>query len=325
MVALPPFTRQMAIGPLEIRCSKGLGATALEHFGVKSLQQGGRGGSPKNKLLHQQCWKSGTKMNELASAVILGLVEGLTEFLPISSTGHLILAGALMNLDGPGIATVEISMQIGAILAVVVLYWSRFRGLLAPTARQKFSGIYGLWLLFLTCLPAGMLGLAAHSRIKEFLFKPLPVALALVAGAVLMLFIERKRPPARYADLDAITPKLALGIGFCQCFSLWPGFSRSASSIMGGMLLGVDRQTAADYSFIAAVPLIFAASFFELCKSWSTLGQSDWLFLGVGLAVSFISAMAAIKVFIRLLGRLGLAPFAWYRLALAPLVYWFFM
>ena len=263
-------------------------------------------------------------MMDLASALILGLIEGITEFLPVSSTGHMILASALMNLDGSGLATFEISIQLGAILAVVVLYWPRFRGLLDPSARQKFSGLYGLWLLFLTCLPAGMLGLAAHSYIKEFLFKPLPVAAALACGAVLMLLVERKRPPVRYSGLDEITPKLALGIGFCQCLSLWPGFSRSASTIMGGMLLGTDRKTAADYSFIAAVPIMFAATLFELYKNWFALDQSEWLFLGVGLAVAFISSMVAVKVFISLLGRLGLAPFAWYRLALASLVFWFF-
>ena len=269
-------------------------------------------------------------MNELLAAAILGLVEGLTEFLPVSSTGHLILTSALLDLQGEAIKTFEIFIQLVAILAVLVLYRVRFIQLLWPryaaagplTKISGFSGLRGLWLLFLTCLPAGLLGLFAHTQIKEHLFNPLTVALALAVGGLLMLLLERRKRKPWINDLEQITPKLALGVGFCQCLALWPGFSRSASTIMGGLLLGADRKTAAEYSFIAAVPLMCEATLFDLLKNFSSIGSEQAPFFAVGFALSFLSALAAIKIFIRLLGRLGLAPFAWYRLALAPLVYW---
>ncbi len=258
------------------------------------------------------------------NALILGLVEGLTEFLPVSSTGHLIIVNSLLKLEGPVVEAFDIIIQLGAILAVVLLYWERFVGLVPfGSAKRRFAGWRGLWLLFLTCLPAGLLGLLAHDFIKARLFHPLPVCLALVVGALLMLLLERFKPKARYYSLDEVTPGLALGIGLCQCCSLWPGFSRSASTIMGGMLLGAERRLAADYSFIAAVPIMFAATGYELYKNFSLISGDALPVFAVGFVVSFISAWLAIKLFINLVGRLGLAPFAVYRLALAPLVYWF--
>ncbi|MDR2825337.1 MAG: undecaprenyl-diphosphate phosphatase [Deltaproteobacteria bacterium] len=270
-------------------------------------------------------------MPELFSAIILGLIEGLTEFVPVSSTGHLILASALMNLNGAAINTFEIFIQLGAILAVVVLYRQKFVALCLPSKKDKapapkrhFAGLWGLWLLFLTCLPAGILGLFAHKLIKQHLFTPLTVALALALGAIFMLLLERYKKPPSYNNLDELTPKMALGIGFFQCLSLWPGFSRSAATIMGGMILGAERKIAADYSFIAAVPIMFAATLFDLYKNFENISPEYILFFAVGFVVAFFSALLAIKFFITILGRLGLIPFAWYRLALAPLVYlWF--
>ena len=266
-------------------------------------------------------------MQELIYAAILGLVEGLTEFLPVSSSGHLILTSSLMNLHGPVISTFEVFIQLGAILAVVVLYRNKFKDLLLPSSGVKppFSGIRGLWMLFLTCLPASLVGLLAHGFIKERLFNPLTVALALAVGAVMMILLEKFKKEPRYRSIDEMTPKLALGIGCCQCMSLWPGFSRSASTIMGGMLLGAEQKMAAEYSFIAAVPIMFAATSFDLLNNIEFINTGHIPFFAVGFAVSFISAMLAIKVFIKLLGKIGLTPFAWYRLALAPLVYWFFL
>ncbi|MDL2306971.1 undecaprenyl-diphosphate phosphatase [Desulfovibrio sp. OttesenSCG-928-C06] len=265
-------------------------------------------------------------MLELLYASILGLVEGLTEFLPVSSSGHLILTSSLLNLHGPAIKTFEVFIQLGAILAVVVLYRNKFRDLLLPSSGKKppFSGIRGLWMLFLTCLPASLVGLLAHDFIKERLFNPITVAMALAVGAVMMILLERFKKAPRYFSIDEMTPKLALGIGCCQCMALWPGFSRSASTIMGGMILGAEQKMAAEYSFIAAVPIMFAATFFDLFESREFINSGHLAFFAVGFVVSFISALLAIKVFIRLLGKIGLTPFAWYRLALAPLVYWFF-
>lgn len=263
-------------------------------------------------------------MHELLQAAILGIVQGLTEFLPVSSTGHLILTSDLMGLTGQkAVETFEVVIQLGSILAVVVLYWPRFWGLLFPRAGQNFSGLRGIAMLFVTCLPAGLLGLFAHSYIKENLFNPTTVAMALLAGAVLMLLLERFRPKPKYFTLDDMNFKLALGIGVCQCCSLWPGFSRSASTIMGGMILRADRKLAAEYSFIAAVPIMCAATAYDLYKSWEFLSGDYLAFFTVGFVVSFLSAWAAIKVFIGLVGRIGLAPFAVYRLCLVPFVYWF--
>ncbi|BCS87137.1 undecaprenyl-diphosphate phosphatase [Pseudodesulfovibrio sediminis] len=253
-------------------------------------------------------------------AIILGIVEGLTEFLPISSTGHLIITGYLLDFTGPRAETFEIVIQLGAILAVVLLYWDRFIGLLFPDANKKFSGVYGLWLLFLTSLPASVIGLLTHSYIKQYLFGPKTVAIALAVGAVLIFIVEGKEKHETTLSLDEITPKLALGIGCFQCLALWPGFSRSAATIMGGMILGAKRTVAAEYSFIAAVPIMFAATGYDLMKNYQLFSNNDILFLAIGFFVSFISAWLAVKVFIILLGKLTLRPFAVYRLVLAPLI-----
>lgn len=253
-------------------------------------------------------------------AVILGVVEGLTEFLPVSSTGHLILCGHLLGFTGPKAETFEIVIQLGAILAVVLLYWRRFLGLLLPEPGRAFSGLRGLWLLFLTSLPASLLGLLAHGYIKTHLFSPLTVAAALFVGALAIFVVEALPRRETTRGLDEITPAEALGIGCFQCLALWPGFSRSASTIMGGMLLGVERKTAAEYSFIAAVPIMFAATGYDFYKSAQLFDANDLTMLGIGFVVSFFSAWAAIKGFIYLLGRLTLRPFAVYRIALSALV-----
>ena len=263
-------------------------------------------------------------MNEYLAAAILGLVEGLTEFLPVSSTGHLIVAGSLMNMNDARASTFEVVIQLGAILAVAVLYRDKFLGLLFPGKDTPFSGMRGLFLLFLTCLPASVLGLFAHTIIKQYLFNPVSVALALGVGALCILAVESREKRPSHFTLDEVTPKLALGIGCFQCLSLWPGFSRSASTIMGGMLLGAHRSLAAEYSFIAAVPIMLAATGFELFKSAGELSRADVPFFLVGSLVSFLSALIAIKVFMGLIKRISLRPFAWYRLAIAPLVFWFF-
>lgn len=269
-------------------------------------------------------------MHELLQAVILGLVEGLTEFLPVSSTGHLIIANTLLGGLDDRIKSFDIIVQLGAILAVVVLYWPRYWGILFPKKNSGFSGLRALGLLFLTCLPASLLALLVGSFIHDRLFNAASVSLALAVGAVFILLVEKFKgkkqltEPAAYVSLDEITPGLALGIGFFQCLSLWPGFSRSASTIMGGMILGADRKLAAEYSFIAAVPIMVAATGYELLKSSSqALNAADIPFFAVGLGVAFLSALGAIKIFMSLISRFSFAPFAWYRLILAPVVYFF--
>ena len=262
-------------------------------------------------------------MENALTAVILSIIEGLTEFLPVSSSGHLILAGELLGYVGEKAATFEVVIQLGAILAVVVLYWGRFWGLLRPQPYARFSGMRGIMLLMLTSLPACVLGLIAHGWIKRFLFNPATVAGALTVGALCMILIERRRFRPTCVSLDDLTPRMALGIGCFQCLALWPGFSRSAATIMGGMILGARRSLVAEYSFIAAVPIMVAATAYDLLKSWSLFTAADIPFFAIGMIGSFLSALAAVKVFVALVGRITLIPFAVYRLFLAPLVYWF--
>lgn len=172
-------------------------------------------------------------MDWFSTGLIMGAVQGLTEFLPVSSSGHLVIAGDLLGFTGPKASTFEVAIQLGSIFAVLMVYWDRFMGLLLPgrvqtSAPKPFAGLRGIWLLFLTTLPPSVLGLLLHSYIKQ-LFTPFSVSLSLAVGGLLMLFVESycaKRPP-KYSSIDEVTPKLALGIGLCQCMALWPGFSRS--------------------------------------------------------------------------------------------------
>ncbi len=255
-------------------------------------------------------------------AAVMGIVEGITEFLPVSSTGHLILAGHLAGFTGPVADTFEIFIQLGAILAVVAAYPRRFIDLL-PLRRDPtgFQGWRGLVLLALTTLPPMVLGLALHATIKAHLFTPATVALGLAVGGAGILVVERWRPQVRKASLDQLTWRDALLVGLFQCLALWPGMSRASSTILGGMLLGLDRRVAAEYSFFAAVPLIAAAVGYDLLKSLDELQAAHVLFFAVGFAVSFACAWLAVKLFIRFLGHHTLVPFGWYRIALAGVIF----
>jgi undecaprenyl-diphosphatase len=259
-------------------------------------------------------------------AALMGVVEGLTEFLPISSTGHLILVGSASgfdNLVGKDTADAfKVIIQLGAILAVVAAYPKRFTGLLRFGDEKGLSGFRGLSLLAITTIPAGLLAFAAHKTIETKLFSNLTVAIALAVGAVWILVVERFRPRVKVEGVDSLTWKEALGIGLFQCFSLWPGMSRAASTILGGMMLGVERKTATEYSFFAAVPLMIAATVFDFYKKRHLFHAEQMEMLIIGFVVSFIVAWIAVKFFIRFLTRHTLVPFGWYRLALAGVVIW---
>lgn len=254
-------------------------------------------------------------------AVVMGLVEGITEFLPVSSTGHLVLADEALGFGaavGERFATTfEVVIQLGAILAVVVAYPGRFAGLLRLGRNEGFSGLRGIGLLALTSVPASLVGLAAKDAIEARLFNPASVAVALAVGAVWILVVERLKLRSKIEGLDAVTWKEALAVGLFQCLSLWPGMSRSASTILGAMIVGVDRKTATEYSFFAAVPIMIAATGYTMLKSWSGMTPEQAGVLAVGFVVSFVSALAAVKLLVRFLTRHTLAPFGWYRLAVA--------
>lgn len=265
-------------------------------------------------------------MHGLWDAVILGVVEGLTEFLPVSSTGHLIVTGTLLDFTGQKASCFEVFIQLGAILAVVVLYWQRFVHLIPRSAPsisgdEGFAGWKGLVLLGLTTFPALLFGYLTHHYIKEHLFSPVTVAWALGVGGIGILLSERFKPEPRVSGVDGITYRQAFLIGLFQCLSLWPGVSRAAATIIGGLFSGLDRKVATEYSFLAAVPVMVAATSYDLLKAWEYLQISDLTFFAVGFTVSFISALAAVKTFIRLVQRWSLAPYAYYRIAVAPLIY----
>ncbi len=268
-------------------------------------------------------------LTDYLSALILGIVEGLTEYIPVSSTGHLILSGHLLGFEGrvgKEVAdTFEIFIQLGAILAVVAAYPGRFAGLLRLGDHRGFSGLRGIRVLVLATLPAGLLGLAIHTQIKNRLFNPLTVAIGLAVGAVWILAVEawkhRSDRPSRRDSLDAISWLDALAIGLFQCLALWPGMSRSSSTILGGMMIGVDRKTATEFSFFAAVPVLAAATLYDLYKSLPILEAAHVPLFAIGFAVSFVCAWLAVKLFLRILARHTLAPFGWYRLAVAAVVF----
>lgn len=258
-------------------------------------------------------------------AVVLGLVEGLTEFIPVSSTGHLILAANLLGAHGEKVKVFEIFIQFGAILAVGLIYFKKLFGLIRPNSNGGFQGLNGLICLILGCLPAIVLALLFASKIKELLFAPIPVGIALIVGALLMIVVEKRQTPVKIDSLDQLTPKICLIIGLVQSLSLWPGMSRAATSIVGGIAVGVSRKIAAEFSFLMAVPLITAAAAYDIFKNMHLLATEDISIFVIGSVVAFLSAYVAVKGFISLLSRISLLPFAYYRLAVGAAVLIYFM
>ncbi len=253
-------------------------------------------------------------MNELLKAVILGIVEGVTEFIPVSSTGHLILAGHWLDFTGDAATTFEVFIQLGAILAVVWVYRARFFGVLRGLPADPPSRRFTLNLI-VAFLPAAIVGFLARDVIKQYLFRPTVVAWALVLGGFAILLIEWKRPAVQVPDMDHVTPRTALGIGVAQVLSLVPGVSRSGATIMGGYLLGLSRPAAAEFSFFLAVPVMFAATGYDLWKSRGLLSAADLPVFSVGFVVAFLSALLVLKAFIAFISRHSFAVFAWYRIA----------
>jgi undecaprenyl-diphosphatase len=257
-------------------------------------------------------------------ALLLGIVEGLTEFLPVSSTGHLYLLGEALGHADEATKALDVVMQLGAVFAVVIYYRARLfalaRGLLArDPASVRLAVALGT-----AFLPAAAFGLAFHKAIKAVLMRPLPVAAALVAGGVVMLVVEwqrRRGLPEGAADpgevgLDKVTPRRALLIGIAQCFSLWPGVSRSMSTIVGGQLAGLNTATAAEFSFFLFIPTLGAATIFDLYKHHGEIvaAPGGGVALAVSLGTAFVVSFGVIAAFLEYLKRRGLAPFGWYRI-----------
>jgi len=262
-------------------------------------------------------------MHDLLIATLLGIVEGITEFLPVSSTGHLIISGHLLGFVGDEAASFEVIIQLGAILSVVLLYWRRFVGLIPASVKafepSNLEGWSGLWRIALATFPALVVGYGARHVIKEQLFNPSAVTLALAIGGIAILLVERYAAKRKTNSLERLTLPQALGVGLFQVLALWPGTSRAAATIVGGMLLGLDRKSAAEFSFLIAVPVMLAASGYELIKMRHEMALQNVLQLGVGFVVSFIVALITVKVFVSFLQRGKLTPFAWYRILVAPI------
>jgi undecaprenyl-diphosphatase len=261
-----------------------------------------------------------------ADALILGVVEGLTEFLPVSSTGHLIIVSDLLGLNDEKGKVFDIVIQLGAILAVCWEYRARFArafsGLASDPVQQRFAVN-----LLVAFLPAAIVGLALQKQIKAFLFNPVSVAMALIVGAIVIFAVERwyaRHGAPRVTSVDQMTWKDALKVGLAQCFSLIPGTSRSGATIMGGMLFGLSRQAATEFSFFLAVPIMFAASGYQLLKYRELLTRDDLGMFAVGFVVSFVFALIAVKALIRYVAHHDFKAFAWYRIALGLAVLMYF-
>ncbi|RED59437.1 undecaprenyl-diphosphate phosphatase [Cohnella phaseoli] len=260
---------------------------------------------------------------DIISAIIMGIVEGLTEFLPVSSTGHMIMTAELLNLSGDKIKTFEIVVQLGAVLAVALIYWKKYMQILRHWRDIKTANRLNMIHLILAMIPAVVIGLALHSVIKEHLFGSSTVLVGLIVGGILILIADRPKRKVNAETMDNISYKQAFGIGLFQCLALWPGFSRSGSTIAGGMLLGTSQKAAADFTFLVSVPIMFAASALDLYKSRELLAAEDIGFFLTGLAASFIVGLIAVVTFLKLIKRLRLSWFAYYRFAIAILFFFF--
>ncbi len=258
----------------------------------------------------------------LLKGLILGLVEGVTEFLPISSTGHLIIAGDLLNFNDEKGKIFEIVIQLGAILAVCWAYRAKIGQVLTTTGEKTSQRL--IVNLALAFMPAAIIGLAFHHQINEYLFKPLSVACALILGGIAILIIERVAPQPDTTNVDDMDWKHALKIGFAQTVSLIPGVSRSGATILGGLMFGLSRSAATEFSFFLAIPIMFAATAFELLSNRHLLSWQDFDLFAVGFVTAFISALLVIKLFIRYVAKHDFTGFAWYRIVFGIIVLAYF-
>ena len=246
-------------------------------------------------------------------ALIMGIVEGLTEFLPISSTGHLIIAGSLLDFDDGKGKVFELVIQTGAMLAVCWEFRERFLGVLGGLVRDASAQRFVLNLLA-AFMPAAVIGLVLGGMIKANLFHPVPVALALIAGGFVILWVERREQPVRIDDVDRMTWRDALKVGFAQAFALFPGVSRAGATIIGGMMFGLSRRAATEFSFFLAVPTLMAAGAYDLYKNRALLSADDMGLFGIGTVSAFVSAFVCIRWLMRYVATHDFRVFAWYRI-----------
>ncbi|HEY0827941.1 MAG TPA: undecaprenyl-diphosphate phosphatase [Bacilli bacterium] len=261
-------------------------------------------------------------MFDIWVAIIIGIVEGLTEFLPVSSTGHMILVGHLLGFTGPKAETFEIIIQLGAILAVVLLYWRRILrlfGVKAAKGMEDMKSQLNLLHILIAITPAMALAFVFKDFIK-ILFLPETVVIGLVTGGIFLIVAEKQHPKISAKTIDELTYRQVFYIGMAQILSLWPGFSRSGATIAGGMLAGASRAASADFTFLIAIPVMVAATGYEMLQNYQRFSVEDLGFLAVGFIVSFVVALLAVVTFIKLVQKFKLTYFAYYRFVLAAAV-----
>ncbi|WP_341677431.1 undecaprenyl-diphosphate phosphatase [Niveibacterium sp. SC-1] len=258
-------------------------------------------------------------------AVILGILEGLTEFLPVSSTGHLIIAEDLLNFNDARAKVFAIAIQLGAVIAVVSIYRQRITQVITGLGRDPLANRLAINVIA-AFLPAMVLGLAFHHQIKTLLFNPITVATMLIVGGFVILWAERREHSARMHTLDEIGPLDALKVGFCQALAMIPGTSRSGATIIGGMFCGLSRETATQFSFFLAMPTMLAATVYDLYKSRADLAFDSLGLIAIGFVAAFLAALATVRFMLGFVSKHAFTPFAWYRIAfgLIVLASWYF-
>ncbi len=253
-------------------------------------------------------------MDYILTIIILGIVEGLTEYLPVSSTGHLILATELLGFQAERWALFNIAIQPGAIVAILVLYWRTFRDVLIGLTRREPASIAFVRNLLIAFLPAVIIGLAFNDPIEALLENAVVVGWALIIGGIAILIVERYAKPVESGGVSGVSLRQAVGVGLVQCLAMIPGVSRSGATILGAMSLGVDRKTAAEFSFFLAVPTLSGATVLQLAKHRDEITSELLGQIGLGALVSFVVALVVVKAFVGIVTRYGFAPFAWYRI-----------
>lgn len=253
-------------------------------------------------------------MNDLFIIILLGIIEGLTEFLPVSSTGHLILASSLLGFDGDGSASFKIAIQLGAILAVLVAYRQRFWNVGIGLINKDRDAYLFTRNILLAFFPAMIVGAVAYEGVRQLLTSPMVVAVALVIGGILILLIERMVKVVKVESVETMPLRTALAIGVVQCIAMVPGVSRSGATILGALLMGVERKTAAEFSFFLAVPTMAGATVYALWSDRALLTLDDLSAILIGLITAFFVALFVVKAFVAIVTRYGFAPFAWYRI-----------
>ena len=256
----------------------------------------------------------------LSQALILGIVEGLTEFFPISSTGHLIIIGNLIGYDDESSKVFKVVVQLGAILAICWHYRKRLIQAIQESPNNPIERHF-VTLLAVGFLPAAITGATLHSLIKNYLFNPITVASALIVGGLIILWVEKRNFSHKINSLEEMNPTDAFKVGWMQCLAMCPGVSRSGATIIGGMFLGLSRKTATEFSFFLAIPTMFGATFYDLYKNWELLNLHDFQVFAVGFVASFVAAVLSVKALLKFISAHNYNLFAYYRIAFGTLVF----